>query len=223
MAYSDEVRKALVLGGLVTGIALAVVVAGRAAHAQGETDLQVRMDAPRAGVIPGGRVQVTYLIVNNGPQTAARGWELQVGVPSAVKGLTSSAGCDQSMGGQVFRCRGTSALNVRDSVTVSVSGYVADDFAGDLKFTGTVKPTGMVDPNGRNDSDAVTVSVGALPTGTPAAARARPRPRPPSRPRTTGPNLPATGPPSHLEGLVGIGVAELVLGMVLLVPPRRRA
>jgi hypothetical protein len=211
------VRKALVFGGLVTGIVIAVAVAGKAAHAQGQTDLQVRIDAPRVGVIPGGRVQISYVITNNGPQTAMRGWELQVGVPSAFKGLSTSAGCDQSMGGPVFRCGGTGTLNVRESVTVTVGGYVPDDFAGDLTFTGTVKPTGMVDPKGSNDNDSLTVYVGPLPTGSPTTGPPRPQPRP------TGPILPATGPPGRLEGLVGIGIAELVLGMVLLMPPRRRA
>jgi hypothetical protein len=196
---------------------IAVLVTGKAAHAQGQTDLQVSIDAPRVGVIPGGRVQISYVITNNGPQAAVHGWELQVGVPNAVKGLGASADCDQSMGGQAFKCRGAGALRVRDSVTVSVSGYVADDFAGDLRFTGRVRPTGMADPHGDNDNDSFTVYVGQLPAGPPSAGPSRPRPRP------NGRILPATGPPSHLEGLVGIGIAEVVLGMVLLMPPRRRA
>jgi hypothetical protein len=75
----------------------------------------------------------------------------------------------------------------------------------------------MVDPHGDNDNDSFTVYVRQLPTESPSAGPPRPQPRP------TGPILPATGPPGHLEGLVGIGIAEVVLGMVLLMPPRRRA
>ncbi|QDY78209.1 beta strand repeat-containing protein [Streptomyces qinzhouensis] len=125
---------------------------------QPEADLAVMKTGP-ATVDAGGRISYTITITNNGPDDSS-GWTLTDTLPAQIQNpSTGSAGC--GIGAGRLTCTG-GPLAVGDSVTVTVSGTVADDATGTITNTATVTGDDP-DPNPDNNTNTTNTPVNGRP------------------------------------------------------------